>query len=137
MPDDRSWTITELAEQFGVTMRTIRYYEEHGLVSPTRVGRRRVFDDGDRVRLELVLRGRRLGFPLEEIKTIVGMYDEPPGETGQLRYLLEQIAARRTELEARRADIEATLAEMNDVEQRCRADLERLSQERANRPAGR
>ena len=128
MPDDRSWTITELAEQFGVTLRTIRYYEEHGFVSPIRVGRRRVFDDGDRVRLELVLRGRRLGFPLEEIKTIVGMYDEPPGETGQLRYLLEQIAARRTELESRRADIDATLAEMNDVEQRCRADLERLSQ---------
>ena len=78
------------------------------------------------MRLALVLRGKRLGFPLEEIKKIIGMYDAEPGEVGQLRYLLDQIEARRSELEQRRRDIDQTLAELDDVERRCRADLARL-----------
>ena len=124
----RTWTITELAEEHGVTLRTIRFYEDEGLLAPARRGQQRVFSDGDRVRLGLVLRGRRLGFPLGEIKKIVGMYDEQPGEVGQLQYLLEQIDARRRELEARRKDIEQTLAELDDVERRCREDLAQLQQ---------
>jgi DNA-binding transcriptional MerR regulator len=123
----RTWTITELAEEFDVTLRTIRFYEEHGLIAPERRGTQRVFHQRDRVRLNLVLRGKRLGFPLDEIKKIVGMYDAAPGETGQLRYLLEQIDVRRTELEQRRKDIDETLAELGDLESRCRADLERLT----------
>jgi len=123
---DRTWTITELAEEYGVTLRTIRFYEDEGLLSPERRGQQRIFHAGDHVRLALVLRGRRLGFPLAEIKKIVGMYDEQPGEVGQLHYLLEQIAHRRAELEAKRKDIEQTLAELDDVEARCRADLARL-----------
>jgi DNA-binding transcriptional MerR regulator len=123
----RTWTITELADEFGVTLRTIRFYEEHGLLTPERRGRQRVFHKRDRVRLSLVLRGKRLGFPLEEIKKIVGMYDAEPGEVGQLHYLLDQISARRDELEQRRKDIDQTLAELDDVEHRCRADLARLS----------
>jgi|ERR671912_2084168 DNA-binding transcriptional MerR regulator len=122
----RTWTITELAEEHGVTLRTIRFYEDEGLLAPARRGQQRVFSAGDRVRLGLVLRGRRLGFPLGEIKKIVGMYDEQPGEVGQLQYLLEQIDARRRELEARRKDIEQTLAELDDVERRCREDLRGL-----------
>jgi DNA-binding transcriptional MerR regulator len=79
------------------------------------------------VRLGLVLRGKRLGFPLEEIRRIVDMYDDVPGEAGQLEYLLGQIDERRAELEARRADIEAALAELDDLQRRCRADLGALT----------
>jgi DNA-binding transcriptional MerR regulator len=122
----RTWTITELADEFGITLRTLRFYEEHGLLAPERRGTQRVFRPGDRVRLELVLRGKRLGFPLEEIKKIVGMYDSEPGEAGQLTYLLDQIAVRRSELEQRRADIAQTLGELDVLERRCRDDLARL-----------
>lgn len=116
-------TIAEVAEEFGVTHRTVRYYEAEGLISPERRGTARVFHPRDRVRLGLVLRGKRLGFPLEEIRRIVDMYDDVPGEAGQLEYLLGQIDERRAELEARRADIEAALAELDDLQRRCHADL--------------
>ena len=121
------WTIAELATEFDVTHRTIRFYEDRGLLTPERRGTQRIFHPRDRVRLALILRGRRLGFALEEVRRIVDMYDEDPGEAGQLRYLLDQIAARRAELEQRRADIEQTLAELADVEDRCRATLAQRS----------
>lgn len=126
MGEGRTWTITELADEFGITLRTIRFYEENGLVAPQRKGTQRVFRERDRVRLNLVLRGKRLGFPLDEIKKIVNMYDAEPGEVGQLHYLLEQIDVRRTELEQRRKDIDETLDDLNDLEHRCRADLATL-----------
>jgi DNA-binding transcriptional MerR regulator len=122
-----SWTIAELAAEFGVTLRTIRFYEDRGLITPERRRQQRVFGPRERVRLELILRGKRLGFSLDEIAKIVDMYDAEPGEVGQLRYLLEQIARRRVELEQRRRDIEQTLAELDKVEARCRADLVQLS----------
>jgi DNA-binding transcriptional MerR regulator len=122
----RTWTIAELAEEFGVTHRTIRFYEDRGLVTPQRRGTHRVYHPRDRVRLALVLRGKRLGFDLAQIRRIVDMYDEAPGEAGQLSYLLEQIDARRGELEQRRADIETTLTELDDVERRVRLALATL-----------
>ncbi len=122
--ESRAWTIAEIAAEFGVTHRTVRFYEDRGLVTPERRGTQRVYHPRDRVRLALVLRGRRLGFALSEIEHIVDMYDQEPGEEGQLRYLLDQIGARRHDLEQRRSDIEATLAELDDVERRCRAALE-------------
>jgi DNA-binding transcriptional MerR regulator len=122
----RTWSITDLAQEYGVTLRTIRFYEDRGLITPERRGTARVFHARDRVRLALILRGRRLGFSLDEIATIVDMYDAEPGEAGQLRYLLEQIGVRRTELEQRRKDIDDTLAELDVVEQRCHEDLRRL-----------
>ncbi len=122
---EHTWTIAELAAEFGVTHRAIRFYEDRGLIEPERRGTQRVFHPRDRVRLALVLRGKRLGFDLAEIRRIVDMYDQAPGEAGQLRYLLEQIGARRAELEQRRHDIELTLAELDDVEKRCRAELDR------------
>ncbi|CAA9351838.1 MAG: Transcriptional regulator, MerR family [uncultured Nocardioidaceae bacterium] len=125
--DQQTWSIAALAEEYGVTLRTIRHYEELGLLSPDRLGTARVFRRRDRVRLALILRGRRLGFSLEEIATIVNMYDEQPGEAGQLHYLLDQIGIRRAELEQRRRDIEDTLAELARVEARCHEDLDRLS----------
>jgi DNA-binding transcriptional MerR regulator len=124
----RPWTIAEVAERFGVTHRTVRFYEDQGLIRPERRGTQRLFHPRDRVRLALVLRGKRLGFDLAEIRKIVDMYEQEPGEVGQLRYLLDQIAHRRAELEQRRRDIEVTLAELDDVERRCRAALaEQLS----------
>jgi DNA-binding transcriptional MerR regulator len=125
---DRTWTIAELAEEFAVTHRTIRFYEDRGLVTPQRIGTRRVYHARDRVRLALILRGKRLGFDLAEIARIVDMYDQEPGEEGQLRYLLEQIERRRAELEQRRRDIEVTLAELDAVERRCREALSAPSQ---------
>jgi DNA-binding transcriptional MerR regulator len=125
--DRRTWTIAEIARDFDVTLRTIRFYEEHGLVSPERRGRQRVFHARDRIRLALVLRGKRLGFPLEEIKRIVDMYDAEPGEAGQLRYLLAQIGDRRRELEQRLRDLDEALAELDELERRCRDDLTRLA----------
>jgi DNA-binding transcriptional MerR regulator len=122
------WTITELAEEFGVTLRTLRHYEDVGLISPERRGTARVFHTRDRIRLQLILRGKRLGFSLPEIRTIVNMYDEQPGEAGQLQYLLEQIAVRRTELDRLRRDIDDTVVELDRVEARCREDLARLAQ---------
>jgi DNA-binding transcriptional MerR regulator len=122
----RTWTITDLAEEFGVTLRTLRHYEDVGLISPERRGTSRVFHTRDRIRLQLILRGRRLGFSLPEIRTIVNMYDEQPGESGQLHYLLEQIAVRRTELERLRRDIDETMVELDRVETRCHEDLAAL-----------
>src|SRR3954469_8305662 len=121
------WTITELAEEFGVTLRTLRHYEDVGLISPERRGTTRVFHPRDRIRLQLILRGRRLGFSLPEIATIVNMYDEQPGEAGQLQYLLDQIEVRRAELDQLRRDIDETLTELEKVEARCREDLAALS----------
>ncbi len=122
----RSWTIAQVAEEFGITHRTVRYYEDLGLISPERRGTTRVFHPRDRIRLQLVLRGKRLGFPLDEIRTIVDMYDETPGEAGQLQYLLGQIDDRRAELEERKRDVEAALAELAELERRCQDDLSAL-----------
>jgi DNA-binding transcriptional MerR regulator len=123
MDPDPTWTITELADEFGVTLRTVRHYEDVGLISPERRGTSRLFHTRDRIRLQLILRGKRLGFSLPEIRTIVNMYDEQPGEAGQLRYLIEQIDVRRAELEQMRRDIDETMAELDRVEARCREDL--------------
>ena len=123
----RTWTIGELADEFGVTHRTIRFYEDQGLITPERRGTARVFHPRDRVRLALVLRGKRLGFDLGQIRRIVDMYDEEPGEEGQLRYFLAQIAERRAELEQRRRDIDTTLAELAEVERRARETLTTLT----------
>jgi DNA-binding transcriptional MerR regulator len=125
----QTWSITELAEEFGVTLRTLRHYEDVGLLTPERRGSRRVFHPRDRIRLQLVLRGRRLGFSLPEIRTIVNMYDEQPGEAGQLHYLLEQIEVRRAELDRLRRDIDDTLRELDEVADRCRHDLAALPDE--------
>ena len=125
---DQTWTITEVAEEFDVTLRTIRFYEDRGLIAPERRGTARIFHARDRVRLALILRGKRLGFSLEQIAHIVDMYDAEPGEAGQLRYLLAQIEDRRAELELRRRDIEETLVELDVVERRCHEDLARLAE---------
>ena len=127
MDDGPTWSITSLAEEFDVTLRTLRHYEDVGLITPERRGTTRVFHARDRIRLRLILRGKRLGFSLPEIRTIVNMYDEQPGESGQLQYLLDQIDVRRAELDQLRRDIDETMEELARVEDRCREDLAGLA----------
>ena len=122
-PDARTWTIARLADEFGVTHRTIRYYEDLGLISPERRSTTRIYHRRDRTRLNLILRGKRLGFPLGEIRTIIDLYDEPRGQASQLSYVLDQIHARRDDLERRRSDIEEGLKELDVFESRCQEDL--------------
>ncbi|WP_232828624.1 MerR family transcriptional regulator [Kribbella monticola] len=124
--ETQTWSIAELAAEYDVTLRTIRFYEDRGLLNPERRGTVRVYHPRDRVRLGLILRGKRLGFSLDEIATIVDMYDAEPGEEGQLVYLLNQIGTRRAELEQRRRDIDETLRELAEVEHRCQTDLQAL-----------
>lgn len=124
---DRTWTIGELATEFDTTLRTIRFYEDQGLLTPERAGTARVFRDRDRVRLQLILRGKRLGFTLTDIAHILGLYDETPGERGQLEFLLADIGQRRAVLLDKRRDLDETLAELDDLEARCRTDLAVLS----------
>ena len=128
MDDGPTWSITSLAEEFDVTLRTLRHYEDVGLITPERRGTTRVFHARDRIRLRLILRGKRLGFSLPEIRTIVNMYDEQPGEAGQLQYLLDQIDVRRAELDQLRRDIDETMEELARVEDRCREDLAGLAE---------
>jgi DNA-binding transcriptional MerR regulator len=122
----KTYGIAELACEFGVTPRTIRFYEAEGLLAPLRDGQRRIYRGRDHTRLRLILRGRRLGFSLAEVREIVGLYDAPTGEAGQLAYLLDKIAARKADLEAKRRDIEASLDDLNGVAATCRARLAEL-----------
>jgi DNA-binding transcriptional MerR regulator len=118
--------IGELAREFGVTPRTIRFYEDVGLLTPLREGQRRIYRARDRIRLKLILRGKRLGFRLADVQKIIDLYDAPPGEAGQLQLLRDKIAERRAELEAKRRDIEATLADLAGVDAQCQDRLEEL-----------
>ena len=122
-----TWTISQLSEEYVVTLRTLRHYEDLGLLAPERRGTTRIYHQRDRIRLELILRGKRLGFSLDEIRVIVNMYDEQPGEVGQLEYLIEQCDVRRAHLERQRADIEETIQDLEVVKARCREDLAKLS----------
>ncbi|MBI3157700.1 MAG: MerR family DNA-binding transcriptional regulator [Burkholderiales bacterium] len=114
------YTITELAQEFEVTPRAIRFYEDMGLLTPGRDGRRRIYAQRDRTRLKLTLRGKRLGLSLQEIKQLVDMYDSPQDTAAQLQAFLEVLASHRRQLERQREDIELTLAEIAQHEARCR-----------------
>ena len=140
---ERTWSIGQLAAEFDTTLRTIRFYEDRGLLAPQRIGTTRIFSDRERVRLQLILRGKRLGFTLTEIAHILDLYDEQPGERGQLEFLIADIERRRNALEEKRRDLDDALAELAALEERCRADLAALppettrEPEKRSRPAGR
>ena len=97
-----------------------------GLLAPERRGQTRLYSPRERVRLKLIMRGKRLGFSLAEIKEIFDLYDGSPGEAGQLRHFLGKIAERRQQLEQQREDIEVTLAELGSIEARCQGRLGEL-----------
>ncbi|ATR22048.1 MAG: MerR family DNA-binding transcriptional regulator [Roseomonas mucosa] len=110
------YTVNQLAKELGITPRAIRFYEAKGLLAPERAGTTRVFDRRDRARLMLVLRGKRLGFSLNEIREYLGLYDAQHGQAEQIRWLLDSVRDRIARLEQQRADLEQTLAELRDIE---------------------
>ncbi len=118
-----TYSISELAQEFGITTRTIRYYEDQGLISPERNGVSRVFSNRDRVRLKLALRGKRLGFSLSEIRELFELYDVSRDERRQLEAFLGKLERRRAMLEQQREDIEIMLNEINFFSDQCRRML--------------
>ncbi len=119
------FTITELTREFGVSTRTLRFYEDEGLLHPLRRGRTRLFRPADRHLMRQVLRGKRLGFSISEIREIIQMYKEPPGEVGQLKLMIRRIEEKRDDLRQKRRDLEETLAELDQAEESC---VERLAE---------
>lgn len=118
-----NYTITELAREFDITPRAIRFYEDQGLISPKREGaggRTRVYSARERTRLKLTLRGKRLGLTLSEIKDLVDMYESPKDTVAQLQRFMAVLARHRETLERQREDIEVTLAEISAHEADCR-----------------
>jgi DNA-binding transcriptional MerR regulator len=118
-----TYTITELAREFAVTQRAIRFYEDQGLLKPQRKGRTRIYLPGDRTRLKLTLRGKRLGFSLAEIRDMFDLYESSRDEKPQLSRFLALLAQRRAQLEQQREDIKAVLAEIYAYERQCRMRL--------------
>lgn len=120
----RQYTIGELAKIFEVTSRTIRFYEQEGLLTPERRGRTRVYHEKDRVRLKLTLRGKRLGFSLAEIREVIQLYDQAPdGDELQLQRLLDILGEKRDAMQQQLEDIRILQRELDDVEARCREFL--------------
>ncbi|MCE9640452.1 MAG: MerR family DNA-binding transcriptional regulator [Betaproteobacteria bacterium] len=113
-------TITDLAKEFGITTRTIRHYEDEGLLSPRREGQNRLFSHRDRVRLKLALRGKRLGFTLAEIRELFNLYDLARDENRQLQEFITKLEKRRALLEQQREDIEVMLNEITFFENQCK-----------------
>ncbi|EKF59776.1 MerR family DNA-binding transcriptional regulator [Rhizobium sp. TH135] len=113
------YSITELTREFGVSTRTLRFYEDEGLLHPERRGRTRLYRAADRRFLQEILRGRRIGFTIAEIREIVHVYKEPPGEIGQLKLMMKKIDEKRDELRQKRRDIDETLSELDQAEEAC------------------
>jgi DNA-binding transcriptional MerR regulator len=126
-PAERTWTVGELADELGITTRTLRFYEAEGLITPDRSGSARVYDHRDRARLRLILRGKRFGMSLSEISEIVGMYDgAASSERRQLEILLARLGEITEDLRARERDLARTLSEVAEVAVQCRQRLDQL-----------
>ena len=106
---------SELAAELGVTPRALRFYEDKGLISPQRAGNTRVYTRRDRGRMMLILRGKRLGFSLREVRDWLDLYDVDPDQVAQMTRLREKVRVRISALEGQRADLNATLAELRDI----------------------
>jgi DNA-binding transcriptional MerR regulator len=115
----RTYNISELASEFDVTTRTIRFYEDKGLITPERRGQTRIYSGADRTKLKLILRGKRLGFSLEESRRIIEMYHPGDSNIEQLKVLLEGIRERKSLLERQLSDIEFMMVDLNESEQSC------------------
>lgn len=123
----KQFSISELAQEFNITTRSIRFYEEKGLLKPDRQGSSRKFNAADRVRLKLILRGKLLGFSLEESRDIIGMYEPESANTRQLETLLEKIKEKRELLRQRKKEIDHMLKDLKDTEALCLAALAELN----------
>ena len=116
MPPDRFWTVTSLSDELGVTPRTVRFYEDKGLIAPQRAGTTRVYTARDRARMILVLRGKRLGFSLREIRGFLDLYDADPAHAEQKRALLAAVRHRIADLEEQAAALALSLDELREIE---------------------
>lgn len=125
----QTYSISDLAQELDVTTRTIRFYEEQGMLTPQRRGQERIYSPKDRVTLKLILRGKRLGFSLAECKTLIELYDPQAGNKKQLHSMLSLIAERRLQLEQQILDIRQMQLELDTAEERCRAALLEISDE--------
>ena len=119
----RQYTISDLAAEFGITTRTIRFYEERGYLNPKREGTRRIYSTPDRTSLRLILRGKRLGLTLDETADLIKMYGTPSGNRQQLEKFLKRIGEKRRELERKQRDLEVMLNDLQSVEEKCRIAL--------------
>lgn len=122
---DTFFTVTELARDLAITPRTVRFYEDKGLITPRRAGTMRVYTKRDRARMVLILRGKRLGFSLREIKEYLDLYDIDPSQTEQIRMLLKKVQTRLEMLEDQRLALEETILELKDIEEQTLGALER------------
>jgi DNA-binding transcriptional MerR regulator len=122
-PTGHLYSVTELGKDLGVSARTIRLYEDKGLISPSRAGNNRIYTPRDRSRMVLILRGKRLGFKLREIKEYLDLYDVDPTQAKQLRLLLKSVHSRIARLEDQRVALDQTLAELRDVVAQANAAL--------------
>ena len=118
-----TFSISDLAREFDITPRTIRFWEDQGILAPQREGQKRIFTRRDRARLKMALRGKRLGLSLAEIKDLIGMYSSTEDETPQLLECLRIMSKRREALEQQREDIEAMLADIGQFEALCQQEL--------------
>jgi DNA-binding transcriptional MerR regulator len=114
------YSISDLASEFDVTTRTIRFYEEKGLLQPRREGTRRIYSPSDRTKLRLILRGKRLGFSLDESAEIILMYGTPGNNRRQLEKLIAKIHEKRIELKHQQNDLKSMLKDLTDAEDKCR-----------------
>lgn len=133
----RTWSIGELAAEFGITSRTLRVYEEECLLDPAREGTRRIYNERNRVRLRLILRGKRLGWSLSEIRESFDLYDSSLGEQAQLELMLTKLEQRRETLIAQRTDIDSALYDLEQVESNARLSLReiRAQQDNSRKPS--
>lgn len=122
MPE-ATYTISELAREFGVTTRTIRFYEEKGLVSPRREGQKRLYTPADRVRIKLILRGKRIGLSLDESVEVIDMYDPEHNNTEQLNSLIKRVQEKRERLLQQQRDIQEMLRGLDEVQSLCERSL--------------
>lgn len=120
---DKTYTISELAKEFGVTTRTIRFYEEKGLIKPLRDGQKRLYTPADRVRIKLILRGKRIGMTLQESVDLIDMYDPSHNNTQQLKTLIDTVAIRRANLLQQKEDIDDMLTGLDEVQALCEKAL--------------
>nr|WP_188865323.1 MerR family DNA-binding transcriptional regulator [Pseudomonas asuensis] len=119
-----SYSISDLARELDITTRTIRFYEEQGMLTPERRGQERIYSAKDRVALKLILRGKRIGFSLAECRELIELYDPSSGNHKQLYSMLAKIAERREQLQQQLLDIQQMQLELDTAEERCRAALE-------------
>lgn len=114
--EGRTYTIGELAEEFGLTLRTLRFYEDEGLIRPARAGQSRVYSRRDRARLKLICRGKRLGFSIGDIKDFLDLYDADEAQVEQMRYMHGLARDRIRQLEQQLRDVQQTLRELRDID---------------------